>query len=163
MKSTFTALLSAVIVLGVLWLTMPNASAQAPQKVTEIEGITEYRMDNGVQLLLFPDDSKPQVTVNVTVLVGSRHEGYGETGMAHLLEHMLFKGTTKRSDIPKLLKDRGVLDMNGTTWYDRTNYYETLPAEEGNLEFMLDMESDRLLNSLIDGNELQKDMTLVRN
>ncbi len=163
MKSTFTALLSAVIVLGVLWLTMPNASAQAPQKVTEIEGITEYRMDNGVQLLLFPDDSKPQVTVNVTVLVGSRHEGYGETGMAHLLEHMLFKGTTKRSDIPKLLKDRGVLDMNGTTWYDRTNYYETLPAEEGNLEFMLDMESDRLLNSLIDGNELQKEMTVVRN
>lgn len=163
MKSTFTALVSAVIVLSVLWQTTPNASAQGPQKVTEIEGITEYKLDNGVQLLIFPDDSKPQVTVNVTVLVGSRHEGYGETGMAHLLEHMLFKGTTKLSDIPKLLKDRGVLDMNGTTWYDRTNYYETLPAEEGNLEFMLDMESDRLINSLIDGNELQKEMTVVRN
>lgn len=162
MKSTFTALFGVVIVLSLLLQPTPTR-AQAPQKVTEIEGITEYQLDNGVQLLLFPDDSKPQVTVNVTILVGSRHEGYGETGMAHLLEHMLFKGTTKRSDIPKLLKDRGVLNMNGTTWYDRTNYYETLPAEEGNLEFMLDMESDRLVNSLIDGNELQKEMTVVRN
>jgi zinc protease len=162
MKSTITALFSVVIVLGVLWPTS-EASAQAPQKITEIEGISEYKLDNGVQLLLFPDDSKPQVTVNVTVLVGSRHEGYGETGMAHLLEHMLFKGTTRRTDIPKLLKDRGVLNMNGTTWYDRTNYYETLPAEGDNLEFMLDMESDRLVNSLIDGNELQKEMTVVRN
>ena len=66
----------------------------APVKITSVEGITEYRLDNGLQVLLFPDNSKPTVTVNVTYLVGSRHEGYGETGMAHLLEHMLFKGTT---------------------------------------------------------------------
>ena len=62
-------------------------------KVTEIEGITEYLLDNGTRVLLFPDDSKEVVTVNMTVFVGSRHEGYGEAGMAHLLEHMLFKGT----------------------------------------------------------------------
>src|SRR5690606_39189950 len=70
------------------------AAAPAPQRITEVEGITEYRLDNGLTVLLFPDPSKPTITVNMTYLVGSRHEGYGETGMAHLLEHLLFKGTT---------------------------------------------------------------------
>ncbi|MEE2826013.1 MAG: pitrilysin family protein, partial [Planctomycetota bacterium] len=137
--------------------------AQETKKVTEIEGITEYQLDNGVQVLLFPDDSKPEFTVNMTVLVGSRHEGYGETGMAHLLEHMLFKGTETHPDIPKLLKDRGVLNMNGTTWFDRTNYYETLPASNENLEFAIRMEADRLINSLIKGEDLASEMTVVRN
>src|SRR6185436_518336 len=65
----------------------------AQTKVASVEGITEYRLDNGLKVLLFPDSSKPTLTVNVTYMVGSRHEGYGESGMAHLLEHMLFKGT----------------------------------------------------------------------
>ena len=119
-------------------------------------------MSNNVQVLLFPDASKPQFTLNVTVLVGSRHEGYGETGMAHLLEHMLFKGTEKYSDIPELLKDRGVLNMNGTTSYDRTNYFETLPSGEDNLQFAIEMEADRLVNSLIRGEDLASEMTVVR-
>ncbi|MCH1497160.1 MAG: insulinase family protein, partial [Rubripirellula sp.] len=103
-------------------------------KVTEVEGISEYRLENGVRVLLFPDPSKEVVTVNMTVFVGSRHEGYGEAGMAHLLEHMLFKGTPTHPDIPKALKDRGAgRSMNGTTWMDRTNYYETLPATGDNL------------------------------
>ena len=137
--------------------------AQQTRLVTEVEGISEYRLDNGVQVLLFPDDSKPQFTVNMTVLVGSRHEGYGESGMAHLLEHMLFKGTDKHPDIPKLLKDRGVLNMNGTTWVDRTNYYETLPASDENLEFVIELEADRLVNSWIRGEDLASEMTVVRN
>src|SRR4051812_45121202 len=66
-----------------------------PKKVATIEGITEYKLDNGLKVLLYPDPSSSRVTVNLTVLVGSRHEGYGETGMAHLLEHMLFKGSQK--------------------------------------------------------------------
>ena len=57
--------------------------------ITEVEGIREYRLDNGLQVLLFPDASKPTTTVNITYRVGSRHENYGETGMAHLLEHMI--------------------------------------------------------------------------
>ena len=81
--------------------------AKAPKKVVSIEGITEYRLDNGLKVLLFPDSSKPTVTVNVTYLVGSRHEGYGETGMAHLLEHMLFKGTEKRGGIMGELTSHG--------------------------------------------------------
>src|SRR5690349_512592 len=79
-----------------------------PKKLTTVEGITEYRLDNGVRILLFPDPSSSKVTVNCTVLVGSRHEGYGETGMAHLLEHMVFKGSRlypKPTDIPKALRD----------------------------------------------------------
>lgn len=133
-------------------------------KVTEVEGISEYRLDNGVRVLLFPDPSKEVVTVNMTVFVGSRHEGYGEAGMAHLLEHMLFKGTPTHPDIPKALKDRGAGNsMNGTTWMDRTNYYETLPATGDNLEFAIRMEADRLVNSKILGEDLESEMTVVRN
>src|SRR5262245_61501185 len=87
----------------------------AAEKVGTVEGITEYRLDNGLQVLLYPDSSKPTVTVNLTVLVGSRHEGYGETGMAHLLEHMVFKGTPDHPQIPKVLQERGAR-FNGTTW-----------------------------------------------
>src|SRR5205085_672492 len=61
-----------------------------PQKVTTIEGVTEYRLDNGLRILLYPDPSTPKVSVICTVLVGSRHEGYGDTGVAHLVEHMNF-------------------------------------------------------------------------
>ncbi|MCO8122204.1 insulinase family protein [Stieleria sp. TO1_6] len=131
-------------------------------KVNEIEGISEYKLDNGVRVLLFPDESKEVVTVNMTVFVGSRHEGYGEAGMAHLLEHMLFKGTPAHPAIPKDLQDRGAR-FNGTTWVDRTNYYETLPASDDNLRFALELESDRLLNSFIKGEDLESEMTVVRN
>ncbi len=81
-------------------------AASPPVKVTSVEGITEYRLANGLRVLLFPDPTRQKFTVNLTVLVGSRHEGYGETGMAHLLEHMLFKGTATHPNIPAALKER---------------------------------------------------------
>ncbi|WP_246146763.1 M16 family metallopeptidase [Rubripirellula lacrimiformis] len=143
---------------------MDGATEVSPVKVTEIEGISEYQLENGVRVLLYPDDSKEVVTVNMTIFVGSRHEGYGEAGMAHLLEHMLFKGTPMHPDIPKALKERGAGNsMNGTTWTDRTNYYETLPAVGDNLEFAIRLEADRLVNSFIRGEDLEKEMTVVRN
>src|SRR5205823_4655974 len=120
----------------------------APKKITRIEGITEYRLDNGLRLLLFPDASAANVTVNLTVLVGSRHEGYGETGMAHLLEHMVFKGTPQFPEVPKTLRDHGA-SFNGTTNSDRTNYFETMPATDANLEFGIGLECDRLVNSFV--------------
>src|SRR5438067_1610229 len=95
----------------------PQARAQTPpgvRQVTSVEGITEYRLDNGLRLLLFPDNARPTVTVNLTVLVGSRNEGYGETGMAHLLEHMVFKGTPTHAHIPKELTEHGAT-YNGST------------------------------------------------
>jgi zinc protease len=133
-----------------------------PQQVISLEGITEYCLDNGFRVLLFPDPSSAKVTVNLTVLVGSRHEGYGETGMAHLLEHMLFKGTPTHPDVPKALRDRGA-QFNGTTWVDRTNYYETLESSDENLEFAIKLEADRLVNSFVRGDDLLSEMTVVRN
>ncbi|MBI1914591.1 MAG: insulinase family protein [Planctomycetes bacterium] len=147
------------------FLVAAPAFAQLPaglKKVRTIEGVTEYRLDNGLRLLLYPDPSASRVTVNMTVLAGSRHEGYGETGMAHLLEHMLFKGTKNLRDVPKALRDHGA-DSNATTWVDRTNYFETLPASDRNLEFAISLEADRLVNSLILREDLAKEMTVVRN
>lgn len=107
---------------------LAQQTATALEPVASVEGITEYRLDNGLRVLLFPDPSKPQITVNITYMVGSRHEGYGETGMAHLLEHMLFKGTPNHPDIEQELTERGA-QPNGTTSYDRTNYFEIFPRE----------------------------------
>ena len=131
-------------------------------EVASVEGITEYRLDNGLKFLLFPDQSKQQITVNITYLVGSRHEGYGETGMAHLLEHLVFKGTPNHPDIPAELSERGAFP-NGTTWLDRTNYFETFPASEDNLIWALDLEADRMVNSFIAKADLDSEMTVVRN
>src|SRR5258708_2282203 len=141
MKSRQTITLFSVA-LGILARLASPALAEPspPKKVASVEGITEYRLDNGLRVLLFPAPSRPKVTVNLTVFVGSRHEGYGETGMAHLLEHMLFKGTPTHADIPKALKERGA-QFNGSTSSDRTNYFETLPASDENLEFALRLQA----------------------
>jgi zinc protease len=135
---------------------------QGVTKVASVEGITEYQLSNGLRVLLFPDPSKPKVTVNMTYLVGSRHEGYGETGMAHYLEHMLFRSTKTREKISKDLGDKGA-PFNGTTSYDRTNYYETLNASDENLKWALELEADRMVNCRIDPEELKTEMTVVRN
>ena len=111
---------------------------------------------------MFPDQGKQQITVNITYLVGSRHEGYGETGMAHLLEHLLFKGTPNHPDVPAELSERGAFP-NGTTWLDRTNYFETFPANEDNLAWALDLEADRMVNSFVSKDDLDSEMTVVRN
>ena len=132
------------------------------KKITTIEGITEYHFENGFKALLFPDASKPTVTVNLTILVGSRHEGYGEAGMAHLLEHMVFKGTPTHPDVPKALKEHGA-QFNGTTWVDRTNYFETMPATDETLEFGIKLEADRMMNSFVKREDLISEMTVVRN
>ena len=133
-----------------------------PVKVASIEGVTEYKLANGARVLLFPEASRPTITVNMTVLVGSRHEGYGESGMAHLLEHMVFKGTPYHPEVPKALRDHGA-NFNGTTNNDRTNYFETMPATDENLEFGIALECDRLVNSFVKGEDLRSEMTVVRN
>jgi len=160
------ARLPRVLGIAVILAAAPvGASAQSAADltpVTSVEGITEYRLDNGLQVLLFPDQSKQQITVNITYMVGSRHEGYGETGMAHLLEHLLFKGTPRHPDITQELSERGA-QPNGTTAVDRTNYYEIFPASEENLDWALDLEADRMLNSAVAADDLESEMTVVRN
>lgn len=137
-------------------------SLAAPVKFTSVEGITEYRLANGLRVLLFPDQSKQTITVNITYMVGSKHENYGETGMAHLLEHLVFKGTPKHPNIPQELTEHGA-SPNGTTWVDRTNYFETFNATEENLKWALDLEADRMVNSFIAKKDLDSEMTVVRN
>ena len=154
-------------IVAALLLTGPVLQAQtAPPagitKVTSVEGITEYQLKNGLRVLLFPEPSKPTVTVNITYLVGSRHEGLGETGMAHLLEHMVFKGSTKHKNINQELTEHGTWP-NGTTWYDRTNYFETFSATDENLKWALDLEADRMVNSFIAKKDLETEFTVVRN
>ncbi|WP_251359856.1 pitrilysin family protein [Kangiella sp. TOML190] len=132
------------------------------EKVTSVEGITEYRLDNGLQVLIFPDKTQETITVNIVYHVGSKHENYGETGMAHLLEHLVFKGTPKHTDIDEEFTKHGA-EANGTTWFDRTNYYETVAANEENLNWALDLEADRMINSFIAKKDLDSEMTVVRN
>ena len=138
------------------------AQPAAPKKVATVEGITEYRLDNGLRVVLFHDPTKSTITVNVTYMVGSRHEDYGETGMAHLLEHLLFMGSKNHPDIKKELQDHGTRP-NGTTWYDRTNYFETFEATDENLAWALSMEADRMVNSFIAKKDLDSEMAVVRN
>jgi zinc protease len=161
-----------------IWLTLGLGLAAAPApvlaqptsptlpagvtQVATVEGITEYRLANGLRVLLFPDQSKATATVNITYLVGSRHEGYGESGMAHLLEHLQFRGTPQHPHIPQELTAHGA-SPNGTTWLDRTNYFETFPATDENLTWALDLEADRMVNSFLAQQDLAKEFSVVRN
>src|SRR3984893_13387638 len=132
------------------------------ERITSVEGFTEYRLANGLRVLLFPDQSKQTVTVNATYLVGSRHENYGETGMAHLLEHLMYKGSKNHPNIPQELTEHGTRP-NGSTLFDRTNYFETFSATDANLEWAIKMEADRTVNSFIARKDLDTEMTVVRN
>lgn len=142
------------------WIT--NSFSQEATFVTSVEGIKEYSLPNGLKILLIPDAAQSNVIVNIVYGVGSRHEGYGESGMAHLLEHMLFKRSSKFTDIKKTIADKGA-QANGTTYYDRTNYYEVLPATDENLKWALDMESDRMVTSAILQSDLDTEFSVVRN
>ena len=153
-------IIAAALLLGAA--TYCQTLPSGVQKVTSVEGITEYAYPNGLHVLLFPDTSKPKVTVNVTYLVGSRQEGYGETGMAHLLEHLMFRETKTRTNIKKELTDHGA-NMNGSTAWDRTNYFETMTATDENLRWALEMEADRMVNTRVEKEILDKEMTVVRN
>lgn len=163
MKKRSIHIIMIVTLLIAYWSTSGNVVvAHGAEKIISLEGITEYKLDNGLKVILFPDSSKPVTTVNVTYLVGSRHEGYGETGMAHLLEHLMFKGSKNHADIKRELSERGGI-VNGSTWLDRTNYYEVLPASDENLSWALEMEADRMVNSFIAKKDLDSEMTVVRN
>jgi zinc protease len=163
MKKLFYTGLAILLLQGASFAQQKAKSLPIPEKVTSAEGITEYKLANGLKVLLFPDPSKQTITVNITYLVGSRHEGYGETGMSHLLEHMVFKGTKeKHKEVAKEISDHGA-QFNGTTWLDRTNYFETFASTDENLDWALDMEADRMINSRISKSELETEMTVVRN
>jgi zinc protease len=155
--ATLLLVASALLVAALAW-----GQPAGITKVRSVEGITEYALPNGLHVLLFPDASSPKLTVNMTYMVGSRMEGYGETGMAHLLEHVMFLQTKTRKDIKQELKDHGA-DMNGSTTWDRTNYFETMTASDENLRFGLGLEADRMVNCRVEKQLLDTEMTVVRN
>jgi zinc protease len=154
-----------LVTLAVPAFVATTATAALPPGVTQgtsVEGITQYTLANGLTVLLFPDESAAKTTVNVTYLVGSRHENYGETGMAHLLEHMMFKGTPTIADPKAELTKRG-MRFNASTWYDRTNYHETFNSSPADLQWALAMEADRMVNAKVARADLDSEMTVVRN
>ncbi|HET7608334.1 MAG TPA: pitrilysin family protein [Gammaproteobacteria bacterium] len=159
------AVRACALAFALLFTAVVTAQPSLPQgitRVTTVEGITEYRLANGLQVLLFRDPSKATITVNMTYLVGSVDESYGETGMAHLLEHLMFKGSKKFPDILAAIRSHGA-QFNGTTSWDRTNYFETFDASDANLEWALDLESDRMINAFVAQEDLDTEMTVVRN
>ncbi len=143
-------------------LSSAHAAPAVPVKVASVEGIDEYRLANGLQVLLIPDESKATTTVNLTYRVGSRHENYGETGMAHLLEHMLFKGSTQHPKVWAEFEKRG-LAANGSTSFDRTNYTASFSSNDANLRWYLGWQADAMVNSFIARKDLDTEMTVVRN
>src|SRR5436190_5360373 len=155
-----------VILAAAIALTAAALAQTMPpgvQKLTSVEGVTEYSYPNGLRVLLYPDNSKPKTTVNVVYRVGSRHEGYGETGMAHLLEHMVFKTTKTGRAVFKVLTDRSAGSFNGTTSYDQTMYFETFNAGDENLRWALELEAQRMVNMTMLQKDLDTEMTVVRN
>lgn len=163
----FILLLTFAVSLSVPLRSMAQSSIVAPmpgnvQMVQTVEGITEYKLPNGVRVLLAPDNANDRVTVNVTYMVGSRHEGYGETGMAHLLEHLIFKGSPKTPD-PKAEFARRGFTYNGTTNVDRTNYFATFQTNQESLDWYLGWQADAMVNSFIARKDLDSEMTVVRN
>jgi zinc protease len=139
-----------------------EGTVRGMRPTTTVEGITAYELGNGMQLVLVPDASKPTTTVNLTLRVGSRHESYGETGMAHLLEHLIFKGTPTTKNVWAEFAKRG-LRANGSTWYDRTNYFASFNASDDNLRWYVGWLADAMVNSLVARADLDTEMTVVRN
>lgn len=137
---------------------LPAGVSQGPS----VEGTTQYTLENGLRVLLTPDPSKPNVTVNMTYLVGSRHENYGQTGMAHLLEHMLFRGTPSLPNALAEFSRRG-LRANGSTSADRTNYYASFAADPETLKWYIEWQADAMINATISQEDLDAEMTVVRN
>jgi zinc protease len=154
------ATLALLITASSLWAQ--DALPRGVVRVASVEGITEYRLENGLRTLIMPDPSKGIITVNIVYQVGSRHEDYGETGMAHLIEHLMSIGSTRHPDAKREQSERGA-QRNASTWFDRTNYYEIFPSSPDNLTWALDLEADRMVNASITRDLLNSQMSVVRN
>jgi zinc protease len=134
--------------------------------VDQLHGVTEWRhRDNGLAVLTYPTPVAPVVGFGVVYRVGSRHEVSGHTGATHLLEHLMFKGSrrfnrSQGTEIARLLHRVGA-NFNATTWLDRTNYYEVLPADQ--LPLAVDIEADRMRGALVRDEDLASERTVVLN
>ena len=150
-----------------LLLSSTVASAQVDAKksfLSEVSagGLSSYTLANGFKIILIPFPTASNVRVELLVKTGSKLEGYGETGMAHLLEHMLFKGAGDRKNVKDDLTAMGA-SWNGTTTADRTNYFETLSSDPLKLDEVIRLEADRFIRAKFTKADLESEMTVVRN
>src|SRR5262245_26658105 len=161
-QPTFRLIPAIFFAMGLVQLLQAQTLPAGVRKGASMAGITEYTYPNGLRVLMLPDSGSNVITVNVVYLVGSRHEGYGESGMAHLLEHLNFIKSTHDRNIKKELEDHGAR-WNGSTYFDYTNYFETVNASEENLRWALGLEAERMVNMRIEKALLDTEMTVVRN
>lgn len=136
--------------------------ASLPGPVHKAGGFTSHVLANGFKIILVPFPSAANARIELVIKTGSKLEGYGETGMAHLLEHMLFKSAGKRADIKSDLTALGAT-WNGTTNADRTNYFETVAAEPAKVDEAIRIEADRFIRASFTKEHLASEMTVVRN
>jgi zinc protease len=156
---------SSAILLSALALAVPSAHAAQPATHAPAIHYDRYKLPNGLEVLLHEDHKLPIVSVDIWYHVGPMKERAGRTGFAHLFEHMMFEGSKhvgEKAHI-KVLEQSGATDINGTTDFDRTNYFETVPANQ--LETALWLESDRMgfLLDTLDRAKLTNQRDVVRN
>jgi len=161
-RPALRSFLALVLITSFSLLASAQTLPAGVQKGPSMAGITEYTYPNGLRVLLLPDSGSSTITVNAIYLVGSRHEGYGESGMAHLLEHLNFIKSKSDRNIKKELEDHGAR-WNGSTYFDYTNYFETVNASDENLHWALGLEAERMVNMRIEQELLDTEMTVVRN
>jgi zinc protease len=156
----------AITLMVSLNLQAAPVAAEGYTHVKTVDSIDEYTLkSNGLQVLLLPEHSSPTLTFMVTYRVGSRNEVTGTTGATHILEHLMFKGTTqhnrsKGNSFDQLLERTGAI-TNATTALDRTNYYQTIGS--GQLAEVVDLEADRMRHLRLLDSTRQAEMTVVRN
>src|SRR5215475_2261214 len=164
----FLSALSSVVL--VLALTILGCGAQSNKSATSVNDIPKleferFTLPNGLAVILSEDHRLPLVAVNLWYHVGPAYEAEGRTGFAHLFEHMMFQGSKHvESDSHfRFLEAAGGSDLNGTTDFDRTNYFETVPSNQ--LELALWLESDRMgyLLDVLDQKKLSNQQDVVRN
>jgi len=158
------ATLASILTLGTAFSVPAMAAKAAPLKVPNLK-YEKYTLPNGLEVILREDHKLPLVAVDLWYHVGPVNEKAGRTGFAHLFEHMMFEGSEHVGEKAhfKYLEGAGATDINGTTSYDRTNYFETVPSNE--LDLALWLESDRMgfLLETLDRAKLTNQRDVVRN
>jgi zinc protease len=151
--------------LGLAQVVRTNPGAKAASRTTGAPRLPleKYKLKNGLEVILLEDHRLPLVAVNLWYHVGPANEKPGRTGFAHLFEHMMFQGSRNVSEPFQILEAAGASEINGTTDFDRTNYFETVPSNR--LETALWLESDRMgfLRDKLDAAQLETQRDVVRN
>src|SRR5690606_15146167 len=147
------------------WLTLATgepAYAAGPQLLAEQDGVTEYRLDNGLRVILADDQAADTLHFDMVYLTGSLADPEDKGGTAHLLEHLMFKGTEKRSGAELIsgLRQRGI-QLNAPTSHDRTRYSAMLDIDPTHLAYLLELEAERMAGLRFDQSAVKAELEIV--